>query len=297
MRTYLEKQRIKHDALTKLGEGYFFIDFSPFLSYLSSECVLISDALPAPLEGYEAVANYLYSISGSIENRKTVKDTVVALKDEPRLMKNAATAPDGGFAELIRSTYRIGDIRLSISFERGDLGRCCGMVDIILDDDERVTKIIVDHSHTYTYIDSHSNFDFFPQNDYPEVRMDTIKEFDNRIYFNSEYIEELDVFLQSAKEYVMEYIEGFVTMPGWRKALGLWLDFVSSETYDDAFERLAGIDYEKGTIKNSDIAKQVSTIGKKIWDDRKYTKVFVESLIEWTERYKNYSLIIITDLI
>lgn len=66
----------------------------------------------------------------------------------------------------------------------------------------------------------------------------------------------------------------------------------SIANFDEAFETIAGVDYDSNTIQNQGTAKHLGRSGKRMWEDRENSKSLLEGLIEWTELYKDkYSYI------
>ena len=166
------------------------------------------------------------------------------------------------------------------------------IVDVTLNESGLVKRIDLCMSELFKYRDFYTFVDFYPVTDDWNEENDNYDNREHLIRVSEPYYGFLYLFMDCAGEGFDEYGDLHIPMKTWLDTLDYWKSFVTADNFDEAFEKIAGVDYDSNTIQNQGAAKHLGRSGKRMWEDRENSRNLLEGLIEWTELYKNkYSYI------
>ena len=101
------------------------------------------------------------------------------------------------------------------------------------------------------------------------------------------YYSELFLFLGLAGFDFDEYDDQNIPMPVWIKCVEKWKEFYSYNSFDEAFEKICGIDYSTLSVKEDYARRMLSNNGFDMWQNRLKNGNIIDQIIEWTNRYKD----------
>ncbi|MDO4988428.1 MAG: hypothetical protein Q4E17_05335 [Synergistes sp.] len=287
MRCKLEENSRLFDVLHALRKGYETGDFSKLFPYLAADCVMESQWVFSPNTGYDAIVEYF------TEKGKTLAKTdsfpycsIVELIGSINSIKSDGVRineqdPMQGTIGLL---YTHG--KLCLLMEQTLDGETYGViVDVQLANDGMVKRIDLCMPELFEYRDCHTFVEFLPASEDDENESALVR-------VSEPYYSELYLFMACAGEDFDENDDLHIPMRVWIEALNYWKSFANAETYDKAFEFLAGINYDTGVVGKPDAAKRFGRSEKRMWDERWENYQMLANLLEWTESYKDsYSFI------
>ncbi len=98
---------------------------------------------------------------------------------------------------------------------------------------------------------------------------------------------ELYLFLDCAGGNFDEYDDLSIPMEQWCDALDYWEVFITAQDFDEAFEKLAGVEYDRGKVQNKEVANFLGRCGKSLWENREVSQPVWTVLSKWTALYKD----------
>lgn len=282
MKTKLELSTLTYKFLDLISDGYEKGDFEPLFPHLANDCVLESQWVLTPNEGYDAVKAYL---SGKGD-----------------ALKKSGSFPSCSIQELVGTINSInnGDINVSGEKQCGSVGlwypsgELCLLMEqtiddktngvilrIKLNDEEKISRLDLCMPELFQYRGFYPFVSLYPCAD-EETVLDHAK-----IRVSEPYYSELYLFLGMAGEEFDEYNGLHVPMEKWVKCLECWKRFYSFNTFDEAFEDACGIDYKNFTVRDEEARRRLGCNGGNIWYNRNNNANMLDGLIEWTEKYKD----------
>lgn len=289
MKCRLEENSRQFDVLCALRKGYRTGDFGKLFPYLAQDCVMESQWVLTPNTGYDAVASYF------IEKGKTLAEndcfpncSIVELTGNCSPVKNSAVSvndeePKTSSVGLI---YKPGKLCMLIEQRINDETKDV-LVDFSIDDAGMVKRIDLCMPELFKYRYFCEYVCFFPTTAEWEEGEEYHSDQEHLVRVSEYYYGELYLFLACAGEQFDEYEDLRIPMNHWCHALGYWKDFMRAVDFDEAFEKIAGVDYDSGTVQNPDAAKRLGRIGKEMWENRHVNEIMLDDLIEWTNLYKS----------
>ena len=279
MKTKLEKDAIMYTYLETFEKGYCSGDFSEVFPYLAEDCVMESQWVLAPNEGYQAVVDYLTGKGETLKRTGFFPScSIVELVGGMNLIKDAdfhvnGEKTHGSFGLL----YNSGE--LSLLMEQTIDDKTNGvMLRIKLTDDYKIARVDLCDPGLFQYRDFYTFVSFYPANGENELK-------EGRMRVSEPYYPELYLFLGMVGEDFDEYDDMNIPMDKWIAFLEKWKSFYSFKTFDEAFENACGIDYDNFTAKDEAALRRLSSMGHDIWENRKKNPTMLHTLIEWTEKY------------
>lgn len=273
-------------VLSALGNGYSTGDFNEFFPFLSDDCVLESQWVLTPNVGYKAVTSYFTkkgktliktdnfpfcSCVELLENYNPKKKVRVKLNDNDTKIDTCSLLYTPGKPCLeMRQTVNGKEIVV--------------LIDVSLNQDGMVNRIDLCTPEFFKYriflnptliYPSVNNFDNDHENKKHVVRL------------NEPYSFVIDLLLCCLPDKFADSETVHMPMKAWNDLLKKWEEFASYSSYDEAFEALAGINYNTGTVSNPDVAEQMGIVGKEIWEDRVNSNLVLTRMKEWTDLYNN----------
>ena len=282
MKTKLELATLTYKYLDLISDGYEKGDFAPLFSCLAADCVLESQWVLTPNEGYDAVVSYLtkkgetLKESGSfptcyiqelIGNINTIKDVDINVCGEKKHGSAGLYYPSGELCLLMEQT--IDDKTNGV------------ILRIKLNENEKISRIDLCMPELFQYRYFYTFVSLYPCAD-EETMLDTAK-----IRISEPYYSELYLFFGMVGEDFDEYDDMHIPMEKWIEFLERWKRFYSFKTFDEAYEDACGIDYTDFTVKDADAKRRLGYNGADIWSNRNNNANMLEGLIEWTDKYKD----------
>lgn len=281
MKTALEKRRLKHAYLEKLGEGYETGDFSALFSCLSKDCIMESQWVMTPNTGYDAVVEYYTGKGATLQRTKSFPScSIQELVGNVHPIEKADVHVNGG--EAVQSGvglfYTPCDICLLMEQElKDETVRIIATIQI--DDEEKIKRIDLCMPELFQFRPFYTYVNFFPANGENDIA-------DGEIMIPEPYYAELYLFLGIASFDFDEYGDLNIPMPVWIQCVEEWRKFYSYSTFDEAFEKTCGINYAQATIDNDYAKRMLSRNGKVMWLNREKNRIIIDEILEWTEKYK-----------
>lgn len=280
MKTKLEIATLTYDYLMLLSEGYETGDFSPVFPHLAKDCVMESQWVLTPNEGYDAVVSYLNGKGDALKKTSSFPScSIEELVGNINTVKNIGMHVNGEKQQgTVGLWYPTGELCLLMEQKTGD--KTTGVIlRIKLNDDEKIARIdlcmpeLFRHRCFYTFIQ------LLPCKDASEKE-------DAMIRVSEDYYCELYLFLGMVDIDFDQYDDVNIPIEKWTKCLEYWKRFYSFKTFDEAYEDACGIDYKNFTALNESAMRNLNHNGNIIWENRVNGVHMVDGLIEWTEKYK-----------
>ena len=279
MKTKLEKDTIMYTYLEAFEKGYSSGDFSEVFPYLAEDCVMESQWVLTPNEGYQAVVDYLTGKGETLKRTGSFPScSIVELVGGMNLIKDAdfhvnGEKTHGSFGLL----YNSGELCLLMEQTIDDKTNGV-MLRIKLTEDNKIARVDLCAPELFQYRDFYTFVSFYPANKENEIN-------EGRIRVSEPYYPELYLFLGMVGEAFDEYDDMNIPMNKWIAFLEKWKSFYSFKTFDEAFENACGIDYNNFTAEDKEALKRLSNMGDDIWENRQKNPTMLHALIEWTEKY------------
>ena len=279
MKTKLEKDTIVYTYLEAFEKGYCSGDFSTVFPYLAENCVMESQWVLTPNEGYQAVVDYLTGKGETLKRTGSFPScSIVELVGGMNLIKDAdfhvnGEKTHGSFGLL----YNSGELCLLMEQTIDDKTNGV-MLRIKLTEDNKIARVDLCAPELFQYRDFYTFVSFYPANKENEIN-------EGRIRVSEPYYPELYLFLGMVGEAFDEYDDMNIPMNKWIAFLEKWKSFYSFKTFDEAFENACGIDYNNFTAEDKEALKRLSNMGDDIWENRQKNPTMLHALIEWTEKY------------
>ena len=279
MKTKLEKDTIVYTYLEAFEKGYCSGNFSTVFPYLAENCVMESQWVLTPNEGYQAVVDYLTGKGETLKRTGSFPScSIVELVGGMNLIKDAdfhvnGEKTHGSFGLL----YNSGELCLLMEQTIDDKTNCV-MLRIKLTEDNKIARVDLCDPGLFQYRDFYTFVSFYPANGENELK-------EGRMRVSEPYYPELYLFLGMVGEAFDEYDDMNIPMDKWIAFLEKWKSFYSFKTFDEAFENACGIDYSNFTAKDEAALRRLSTMGDDIWENRQKNPTMLHALIEWTEKY------------
>ena len=279
MKTKLEKDAILYTYLEAFEKGYCSGDFSSVFPYLDEDCVMESQWVLTPNEGYQAVVDYLTGKGETLKRTGSFPScSIVELVGDMNLIKDAnfhvnGEKTHGSFGLL----YNSGELCLLMEQTIDDKTNGV-MLRIKLTNDYKIARIDLCDPELFQYRDFYKFVCFYPANGENELE-------EGKMRVSEPYYPEFYLFLGMVGEDFDEYYDMNIPMEKWQAFLEKWKRFYSFRTYDEAFEDACGIDYKAFTVEDKEALRRLSSIGDDIWANRQKNPTMLHSLIEWTEKY------------
>ena len=279
MKTKLEKDAIMYTYLEAFEKGYCSGDFSSVFPYLAEDCVMESQWVLKPNEGYQSVVDYLTGKGETLTRTGSFPScSIVELVGGMNLIKDAdfhvnGEKTHGSFGLL----YNSGELCLLMEQIIDDKTNGV-MLRIKLTDDYKIARVDLCDPGLFQYRDFYTFVSFYPANGENELE-------EGRMRVSEPYYPELYLFLGMVGEDFDEYDDMNIPMDKWIAFLEKWKSFYSFKTFDEAFENACGIDYDNFTAKDEAALRRLSSMGDDIWENRKKNPTMLHVLIEWTEKY------------
>ena len=282
MKTKLELATLTYKYLDLISDGYEKGNFAPLFPYLAEDCVLESQWVLTPNEGYDAVVSYLtkkgetLKESGSfptcyiqelVGNINTIKDVDINVCGEKKHGSAGIYYPSGELCLLMEQ---------AIDEKTNGV-----IVRIQLNENEKISRIDLCMPELFQYRDFYTFVSLYPCED-EETMLDAAK-----IRISEPYYSELYLFFGMVGEDFDEYDDMHIPMEKWIEFLERWKRFYSFKTFDEAYEDACGIDYTNFTAKDADAKRRLGYNGADIWSNRNNNANMLEGLIEWTNKYKD----------
>lgn len=282
MKTKLEKDAVLYAYLEAFEKGYSSGDFSDVFPHLSDNCVMNSQWVLTPNEGYHAIVDYLKGKGETLKRTDSFSScSIVELVGFMNPIENTEFYLNGekkrGSLGLL---YDSGE--LCLLMEQTISGETNGvMLRLQLADDYKIARIDLCDPELFRYRDFYTFVDIYPVNRENEVD-------EGRIRVSAPYYPEFYLFLGMVGEEFDEYGEMNIPMEKWQAFIEKWKIFCSFRTFDEAFEDACGIDYSNFTAKDERALRRLSNMGDDVWANRKNNPHMLSSLVEWTEKYSKF---------
>ena len=281
MKTKLEKDTIMYTYLEAFEKGYSSGDFSEVFPYLAEDCVMESQWVLTPNEGYQAVVDYL---TGKGET-----------------LKRTGSFPSCSIVELVGGMNPIKDVDFHVNGEKKhgsfgllyNSGELCLLMEqniddktngvmlcIKLTDDYKIARVDLCNPELFQYRDFYTFVTFVPS-----LGDESNNVSEGKMRVSEPYYSEFYLFLGMVGEDFDEYDDLHIPMEKWIAFLEKWKRFYSFKTFDEAFEDACGIDYNNFTAENQAALRRLSNVGDDIWANRHKNPTMLYALIEWTEKY------------
>ena len=294
MNCKMEENSRLYDVLSVLEDGYTTGNFEGLFPFLAQDCVMESQWVLTPNTGYEAVTAYFTGKGNTLAKSGNFPScSIVELLGNCNPVKNASVSLNGGKPEVasLGLMYTPGKLCLEMRQTIDDKENVV-IVDATLNEYGLVKRIDLCMPELFKYRDFYTFVDFYPVTDDWNEENDNYDNREHLIRVSEPYYGFLYLFMDCAGEGFDEYGDLHVPMKTWLDTLDYWKSFVTADNFDEAFEKIAGVDYDSNTIQNQGAAKHLGRSGKHMWEDRENSRNLLEGLIEWTELYKDkYSYI------
>ena len=294
MNCKMEENSRLYDVLSVLEDGYTTGNFEGLFPFLAQDCVMESQWVLTPNTGYEAVTAYFTGKGNTLAKSGNFPScSIVELLGNCNPVKNASVSLDDGKPEAtsLGLMYTPGKLCLEMRQTIDDKENAV-IVDVTLNESGLVKRIDLCMPELFNYRGFYTFVEFYPvTDDCNEENGD----YDNRehlIRVSAPYYRFLYLFMDCAGKAFDEYGDLHIPMKTWLDTLDYWKSFATADNFDEAFEKIAGVDYDSNTIQNQGAAKYLGESGTRMWEDRENSRNLLEGLIEWTELYKDkYSYI------
>ena len=279
MKTKLEKDTIMYTYLEAFEKGYSSGDFSEVFPYLAEDCVMESQWVLTPNEGYQVVVDYLTGKGETLKRTGSFPScSIVELVGDMNLIKDAnfhvnGEKTHGSFGLL----YNSGELCLLMEQTIDDKTNGV-MLRIKLTNDYKIARIDLCDPELFQYRDFFFFVCFYPANGENELE-------EGKMRVSEPYYPEFYLFLGMVGEDFDEYYDMNIPMEKWQAFLEKWKRFYSFKTYDEAFEDACGIDYKAFTVEDKEALRRLSNMGDEVWANRLKNPTMLHALIEWTEKY------------
>ncbi len=279
MKTKLEKDAVMYTYLEAFENGYCSGDFSEVFPYLADDCVMESQWVLTPNEGYRAVVDYFVGKGETLKRTGSFPScSIVELVGGMNLIKDADFYVNG---EKTHGSFglRYNSGELCLLMEQTIDDKTNGvMLRIKLTDDYKIARVDLCAPELFQYRDFYTFVSFYPSDGENELE-------EGRIRISEPYYHELYLFLGMVGEDFDEYDDMNIPMEKWQAFLEKWKRFYSFKTFDEAFEDACGIDYSNFTAKDKAALRRLSNMGDEIWANRQKNTTMLHALIEWAEKY------------
>lgn len=282
MKTSLEKKRLIYDYLDILCKGYETGDFFDLYPCLSRDCVMESQWVLTPNVGYDAVVDYFTGKGATLRRANafpscSIQELVGSIN--PISNAKACINETKGIKGKVGLNYTPGELCMLMEQENGD-EKIEVIVRVQLDDNEKIKRIDLCMPELFQYRDYYIFVDFVPANGESDIEEGTIRICES--YFN-----QLFLFLGMASFDFDVYDDLCIPIHTWLECLDYWKDFFSCKSFDDAFEKMCGINYSDFSVANDFAIRNLSSNGKQMWQYRENNEIILNELIEWTNKYKD----------
>ena len=189
MKTKLEKDAIMYTYLEAFEKGYCSGDFSSVFPYLAEDCVMESQWVLTPNEGYQAVVDYLTGKGETLKRTGSFPScSIVELVGGMNLIKDAdfhvnGEKTHGSFGLL----YNSGELCLLMEQTIDDKTNGV-MLGIKLTEDNKIARVDLCAPELFQYRDFYTFVSFYPANKENEIN-------EGRIRVSEPYYPELYLFL------------------------------------------------------------------------------------------------------
>lgn len=279
MKCWLEMNTRLFGVLRELSDGYETGNFDDFFPYLAEDCVMESHWVLSPNIGAEAVRKYLMGKGETLKKTGSFPEGSIC-----EFVGGMTTIPDA----VVTSDGKTGE-RASVSLAQTP-GKFClllvqdtenekvsVLVDITLNGAGLVRRIDLCNPEMFTFRSVDSCVFLYPGEAATEND-------DGMVHVSEEYYDELYTFFSMTGTKFDEYENLVIPMVDWLAALEYWEKFNAAESFDDAFEELAGVSYDGDWhAKDSSAAAHLINAGCRLWKKRDMGRLLVKRLREWTE--------------
>lgn len=279
MKTKLEKDAIMYTYLEAFEKGYSSGDFLDAFPHLADNCVMESQWVLTPNEGYHAVVDYFAGKGETLKRTGLFPScSIVELVGGMNLIKDVDLHANGEEAHgSFGLPYNSGELCLLMKQTIDD--ETIGvMLCMKLADDYKIARVDLYDPGLFQYRDFYTFVRFYPANGENEIA-------EGKIRVSEPYYPECYLFLGMAEVKFDEYDDMNIPMEKWIAFLEKWKRFYSFKTFDEAFEDACGIDYNNFTAENPAALRLLSNVGDDIWANRQKNPTMLYALIEWTEKY------------
>lgn len=289
MKCKMEKNYRRYEIFRTLSKGYGEGDFTGFFPYLRADCRYVSMWVQTPLVGVEAIVNHLTGKGEAIkESGSFATCTIVELIGNMNPINCDKVHINGGEAKPGRVALWYEDGKCCMLMEQTIDDETHGvLVDLTLDDQGMVKQIDICDPELFCYEPLYECFILY-------VEKDGLRESESTIRVSEDYGAELNLFLGLAGIAFDQYNDTTVPMDRWCMALDYWRQFCRAESFDSAFEALAGVDYDTWTPERPEAVKWLAGKNSTVGKDRLQHAGMLSRLQEWTNLYRdNYEFVCI----
>lgn len=292
MNSRMEENRCIYEWLVLTAKGYCTGDFSDLFPVLAQDCVLESQWVLTPHTGYDEVTSYLtgkgktLAKTGSfprcamvelVGNMNPVRNTTISINGEPR-----RTATVG---------LMYTPCKPALYMEQTIKGETNSMlIDIRVNDRGMVRRIDLCMCELFRFRGFMRHMTVYPT-DMTGPKGDG-KE--HMVRVNQPYFDELYMFMPipglGDEEYNYSGLplsEFSIHMDTWCETLEKWRAFLDTNSIEEAYAMIAGVDHVTGTIHNPEAAEYFETVGRRIWENRGNSMQMLKDLSEWTDLYRD----------
>ena len=289
MNCKLEENSRLFDILKAIKKGYETGIFDALFPFLAQDCVMESQWVLTPNTGYDAVVDYLSGKGETLaKNQSFPVCRIVELIERIPTKKNVRINHNGDKQKTgsIRLNYTPGKLCLLMEQKLNEKINEV-IVDITIENDGMVKRIDLCMPEFFSCREFNAYVSLLPTAEEWKKEDFDLNKAEGLIKVGYQYYDELELFLNKVGAMFFEYDDYCLPMKQWCAALEEWRSFISTNNYDEAFEKAAGVNYISGTVRDPDTAKELGIKGKRIWDDRINSRRMVLDLIEWTDLYKD----------
>ncbi len=281
MKTTLEKKNTLFEYLEILGDGYETGDFSMLLPHLAKDCVFESQWVTTPNTGYDEIAEYLFEKGSPLQRKKAFSSCDIM--ELTGSVKNAEIhINDSAPKDCTGLEYEAGELCLLLEqeTEEEEEEKISVIVRIQLNDDDAIKRIDLRDPALFQYRCFFTYVSLFPV-----IDDETFSK--GKVRISEPYYPELSLFLNLEGFGFDEYYNQNIPMPVWIGCLERWKVFYSCNSFDEAFEKICGIDYGTFSVKEEFARRILSDKGYYMWQNRLNNGNTIDQIIEWTNRYKD----------
>ena len=284
MNCRMEENSRLFDVLCALEKGYRTGDFGELFPFLAQDCVMESQWVLTPNIGYDAVVSYFTGKGKTLAKNDCFPDcSIVELVGNCNPMENATVIVNGKETGMSSAGLMYTPGKLCMLMEQTINDETNGViVDVMLDEAGMIKRIDLCMPEMFKYRYFYTYVCFFPTTADWEEGEEYHPDQEHLVRVSEDYYGELYLFLGCAGYRFDEYEDLRIPMDHWCKALDYWKEFISAASFDEAFEKIAGVDYDNGTIQNPEAGIRLGRIGKDSWDNRYTNRTLFDGLIEWT---------------
>ena len=292
MNSILEEQNQIFEVLKALNDGYETGDFDDFFPMLAPDCLLKSQWVMTPNEGYDAVVSYFTEKGKTLKKAKAFPScTLVELirNQSPKIKANAAINADAPKQTMLSLMHTPG--KLCLLMEQKLNGENIGViVDVKLNENGYVRRIDLCMPELFHYRPFYVCASAYPATKKENAKddEDEYEEDDtHRIRLSKHYFKDLVLFMFCVGVGFSEWDDLNIPMETWCKALQYWERFVNADSFDEALETAAGIDYATNSVQSPELSRFIGQKGGQIWKTRVSSQERLAYLKEWTDLYKD----------